>query len=111
MLATEMLGRTFSGADDGAELDYSDPLFRRHGATLIAFRADLFQPLSEYKHRADEMAQRTRAVPPAPGFKEVLLPGVPEDRAQNTRQRDGIPIADDIWKSILDAAASVGIQA
>jgi LDH2 family malate/lactate/ureidoglycolate dehydrogenase len=111
MLATEFLGRIFSGADDGAQRDYSDPLFRRHGATLIVFRANLFQPLSEYSRRADEMAQRTRAVPPAPGFKEVLLPGMPEDRAQNARQRDGIPIADDVWKSILDAAASVGIQA
>ncbi len=110
MLATEFLGRTFSGADDGAERDYSDPLFRRHGATLIVFRADLFQPLSEYRRRADEMAQRTRAVPPAPGFKEVLLPGMPEDRAQEARQREGIPIADDIWKAIADTAAAVGVQ-
>ena len=57
------------------------------------------------------MAQRTRAVPSAPGFKEVLLPGAPEDRVQETRQRDGIPIADDIWESIVDTAASVGITA
>lgn len=111
MLATEMLGRTFSGADDGARLDYSDPLFRRHGATLIAFRADLFQPLSQYSRRADELARRALAVPPAPGFKQVLLPGVPEDRAQQVRQRDGIPIADDIWKTIVQAASSVGVQA
>ncbi len=111
MLATEMLGRTFSGADDGARLDYSDPLFRRHGATLIAFRADLFQPLSQYNRRADELARRALAIPPAPGFKEVLLPGVPEDRTQQVRRRDGIPIADDIWASILKAASSVGVQA
>ena len=111
MLATELLGRTFSGADDGAERDYSDPLFRRHGATLIVFRADLFQPLSQYSQRADDLAARALAIPPAPGFKEVLLPGVPEDRTQQVRQRDGIPIADDIWKSIVEAASSVGVQA
>ena len=28
-----------------------------------------------------------------------------------TRQQDSIPISDDIWKSIVNAAASVGIQA
>ena len=111
MLATEMLGRTFSGADDGAELDYSDPLFRRHGATLIVFRADLFQPLSQYNRRADDLARRALAIPPAPGFKEVLLPGVPEDRAQQARRRNGIPIADDIWETIVQAASSVGVQA
>ena len=111
MLFTEMLGRTFSGADDGAELDYSDPLFRRHGTTLIVFRADLFQPLSQYSRRADELARRALAIPPAPGFKEVLLPGVPEDRTQQVRQRDGIPIADDIWETIVQAASSVGVRA
>ena len=109
-LATEFLGRVFTGADAGAQLDYSDPLFRRHGATLMAFRADLFQPLTDYTQRADEMAQRTRAVPPAPGFKEVLLPGIPEARAQQDRQRDSIPIADDIWNSIVESASSLGIK-
>jgi LDH2 family malate/lactate/ureidoglycolate dehydrogenase len=110
MLATEMLGRTFSGADDGADLDYSDPLFRRHGTTLIVFRADLFQPMSRYSRRADELAGRALAIPPAPGFKEVLLPGVPEDRTEKVRRRDGIPIADDIWETIVQAASTVGMQ-
>ena len=111
MLATELLGRTFSGADSGVEQDYSNPLFRRHGATLIVFRADLFQPLSQYSQRADELARQALSIPPAPGFKEVLIPGVPEARTQKIRQRDGIPIADDIWASIVEAASSVGIQA
>ena len=110
MLATEFLGRTFSGSDNGANLNYSNPLFRRHGVTLIVFRADLFQSFSEYAKRADEMSQRTQAIPPAPGFEEVLLPGMPEAKAQNIRQEDGIPIADDIWQSIAKTASALGIK-
>ena len=68
MLATELLGRTFSGADDGAERDYSDPLFRRHGATLIVFRADLFQPLSP--------VQPARRRPGRPGPGHSTGPGL-----------------------------------
>lgn len=109
MLVTEFLGRIFSGADDGANCDYSDPLFRRHGVTMIVFRADLFQPFSNYAQRADKMIQRVRKVPPAPGFREVLLPGIPEARAQASRQENGIPIADDIWNAIGETALSLGI--
>ena len=90
--------------------NYSNPLFRRHGVTLIVFRADLFQSFSEYAKRADEMSQRTQAIPPAPGFEEVLLPGMPEAKAQNIRQEDGIPIADDIWQSIAETASALGIK-
>ena len=109
MLVTEFLGRIFSGADDGAKCDYSEPLFRRHGVTMMVFRADLFQPFSIYAQRADKMVQCIREVPPAPGFREVLLPGIPEDRAQAYRQENGIPIADDIWDAIGETALSLGV--
>jgi LDH2 family malate/lactate/ureidoglycolate dehydrogenase len=31
---------------------------------------------------------------PAAGFEEVLVPGEPEQRTQDTRARDGIPLPD-----------------
>ena len=51
-----------------------------------------------------------RAVPPAAGFKEVLVPGDPEARTRPTRQRDGVPIPDYIWQSITELAASLDIK-
>ena len=59
---------------------------------MMAVKADLFQPFSDYAARAEELANRARSVPPAPGFDEVVIPGDLEARAREKRSRDGIPI-------------------
>jgi LDH2 family malate/lactate/ureidoglycolate dehydrogenase len=109
MVAVEFLGRLFSGADSYAEAPRGGSTFGRQGVTLIAFRADLFQPLPLFKQSVDELARRLRSTPPAPGFDEVLMPGDPEARARSIRQRDGIPIAGDIWQSLTAAAAALAV--
>jgi len=76
----------------------------------MVFRADLFHPLADLTARVDEMERRLRAVPPAPGFKEVLVPGDLEARAQEAHRRDGISISDDIWKELTEVAASLGVS-
>ena len=82
---------------------------RRQGVTMVAMRADLFQPLTDFTGRTSELADRLRAVPPAPGFSEVLAPGDPERRTRAARERDGIPVADDIWQSLVELAASLDV--
>ena len=110
MMAAEYLGRIFTGADDYVESQRAGAIMRHQGVTMIAFKADLFQPFADYGKRADEMARRVRAVPPAPGFKEVLAPGDRESRTRTIRRRDGIPIADDTWQSFIEAAALVDVK-
>ncbi|MCZ6677016.1 MAG: Ldh family oxidoreductase [Candidatus Poribacteria bacterium] len=109
MMATEFLGRIFAGADAFADANHGGPIMRHQGVTMVVFKADLFQPFATYASRADEMARRVRAIPPAPGFSEVLMPGDPEVRTRAIRRRDGIPIADDVWESITEVATSLGI--
>jgi LDH2 family malate/lactate/ureidoglycolate dehydrogenase len=59
----------------------------------------------------DRLSRQIRAVPPAPGFDEVLVPGDLESRAREVRSRDGIPIPDVVWDSLTDVAQSLGIEA
>ena len=110
MMAAEFLGRVFSGSDRFVEANRAGPILRHQGVTMIAMKADLFQPFAEYAERADEMERRTRAVPPAPGFKAVLVPGDPEAQTRAIRERDGIPIAEDVWQSIVEVASSLGVK-
>jgi LDH2 family malate/lactate/ureidoglycolate dehydrogenase len=110
MMAAEFLGRIFSGSDAFVELGRAGSILRYQGATIIAIEADLFQPFADYARRADEMERRARAIPPAPGFNEVLVPGDPEIRTRVIRQRDGIPIAQDVWQSVVEVANSLGIK-
>ena len=111
MMTAEFLGRIFTGADSYVETGRGVGSIMRHqGATMIAIKADLFQSFADFAARADEMERRVRAVPPAPGFDEVLAPGDMEASYREQRRRDGIPIADDIWQSFTEAAASVGVN-
>jgi uncharacterized oxidoreductase len=41
---------------------------------------------------------------------EVLIPGEPEQRTRAQRLRDGIPLPDDTWASIIAAARQVGVD-
>jgi LDH2 family malate/lactate/ureidoglycolate dehydrogenase len=110
MLADELLGRVFSGADSYADTSRGGPVMRHQGITLMVFKADLFQPLADFAGKADELARKVRAVPPAPGFDRVMVPGDPEERARAERRRNGIPIPDVVWKSLTDLAASLDVK-
>ena len=83
---------------------------RHQGVTFVAFKRTCSSPFSDYADRADEMGHRVRAIPPAPGFDEVLMPGDPEVRTRAIRQRDGIPIAEDNWQSVTETATSLGVE-
>ena len=109
MLAAEVLGRIFSGADTLADTKYGGLYMRHQGVTMIVFKADLFQPIEDFTRRVNDMQQRVWAIPPAKGFEEVLVPGDIEARTRAKRQRDGIAIGDEIWEPIVKLAKSLGI--
>jgi LDH2 family malate/lactate/ureidoglycolate dehydrogenase len=109
MLADELMGRVLSGSDAHAEAHRGGPITRHQGVTMIVLKADLFQPLAEFTRRADELGRRIRAVPPAAGFDEVLVPGDPEKRSRAERRRDGIPIPEEVWRSLTDLAADLDV--
>ena len=45
----------------------------------------------------------------APGFTEILLPGEPEAREQQRREKEGIPIHEATWQRLLDTATKLGV--
>ena len=107
MLATEFLGRIFANADIYADKNSSGPIFRHSGFTIVMFKPDIFCSYSEYVKGMDDMIKRIRNIPPAPGFKEVLLPGDIERRTREERLKNGIPISDSIWEATVKLAKSL----
>ena len=110
MLAVELLGRLFSGADAHAVAAEGVPLMRHQGVTMLLLRADLFQPLQRLLDGNDALLATLRGSEPATGFKEVLYPGLAEMRTRAERRRHGIPLARDIWQRFAAAAAQVGVD-
>ena len=108
MMLVEYMGRVLLGANAYSDDARAGDILRNEGGTIIAFRTDLFQEASDYTSLADEMGHRIRAVPSAKGFDKVRMPGDPEAETRRTRQRDGIPIEDDVWQTIVEAGELAG---
>ena len=50
-----------------------------------------------------------KAIAPAPGFDEVLVPGEPEARARAERERDGIPLPPTLVETFTALSAKLGV--
>jgi uncharacterized oxidoreductase len=48
---------------------------------------------------------------PAAGFDRVRVPGEPELESEALRRRDGIPIDENSWQGIVEAATKAGVPA
>ena len=110
MLAVDYRGRIFAGSDRFNGRERGGIYDRYAGTCMIVFKADLFQPFSEYAGAADEMGERVRSSQPARDTAEVLVPGDLEERCREERRRNGIPIEEDVWGSIREAGRMVGID-
>ncbi|MBI2939356.1 MAG: Ldh family oxidoreductase [Chloroflexi bacterium] len=108
-MAVEFLGRIATGADTHHSSTHGGPVFSHSGTLIFALDPSAFQPFDQYASRADDMLRRVKAIPPAPGFSEVLVPGEPEHQSREARRRDGIPIPDSTWAAILATAEELGV--
>src|SRR5918911_5007858 len=81
-LVVELLGRVMTGADDFAEGERGGAVYGRSGALVVAIDPGIFRDRDAFARGVDETLARVRAVPPAPGFDEVMVPGDPETRTR-----------------------------
>ena len=108
MTLIEVLTRLVMGGDDYAEAGRGGPVYGHQGVCMLLLRPDVFRPSADYRAGVGELAAGLRAVRPAPGFAEVLVPGDPEQRTRTARTRDGIPLPSAVWQALHDTAAAVG---
>src|SRR5436190_1441163 len=51
-----------------------------------------------------------RATKPVAGVESVLIPGDPERKTRADRTKNGVPLPDDTWAAIVNAAREVGVS-
>lgn len=71
--------------------DYSER--RKLGHFICAIDVARFTDRDGFLNGMAQMAGELHAVSPAPGFKQVMVPGEPESLKEKSRIREGIPIA------------------
>ena len=76
---------------------------------FLAIDAARFMPLEEFTARMAWVHDTLKSAAPAVGFDEVLVAGEPEWRMEQTRTRDGIPVARGIWDGLTKLAGSLEV--
>jgi LDH2 family malate/lactate/ureidoglycolate dehydrogenase len=108
----DILGGVISGAKFGGEVGDQYKVYDRPqdvGHFLLAMRPDLFVTGDDYRARMDTLLARVRASPTAEGVDEVLIPGDPERRCEETRCRTGIPYSAGEVTALRAEAAKAGV--
>lgn len=81
----------------------------RVSQTYIAIDIARFMPLEEFTARMEDLVALVKSTRPAPGYDEVMVAGDPEWRTEAERLKDGVPIAEGNWETLLKTAARVNV--
>jgi len=84
--------------------------FKRRGVFLGAIDIEAFTCLDTFKQGVDNIIAEIKSSRPAKGFKEILVPGEPEQREQKRRLKEGIYLDDAIYEEILETADRLGVD-
>jgi LDH2 family malate/lactate/ureidoglycolate dehydrogenase len=76
---------------------------------LAAFDIASFTDLDGFKQTMDEMLGTLLATKPAPGAERVIYPGVSEHETLQERQRDGIPLHQEVIGWFDEITADLGV--
>jgi uncharacterized oxidoreductase len=105
--ALSMLVEVLGGLLSGSSITQPQP---GNGLGFLVVDVSAFLPRQQFACMVEEMREYIKSALPAPGFDEVLLPGEPDARKREQRLRDGIPIDENSWRQIENAAAELGIN-
>jgi len=106
-IAIEILGGILSGAGAAS----GEPSVFRNGTLIVGIDPARFLPLADFHAQVAALLDWVRTAPLAAGAKEILIPGEPEARMERERRAAGVPIEDETWRQIRQAAEQVGVRA
>ena len=77
---------------------------------LLALLPAAFDDETDFPAQVEALTRRVKAVQPADGFDEVLLPGEPEARSLALRAENGIPLPEAVWADLRTLAQELGVD-
>jgi LDH2 family malate/lactate/ureidoglycolate dehydrogenase len=84
---------------------------RRHrqNAFILAVDIEAFLPLAEFRASVDASVDAIKALPPADGLAEVLIPGERGRRSAADRAARGIPLGPKVWRELTEIATALAV--
>jgi uncharacterized oxidoreductase len=102
-LMVEIMGGIMAGQD--ATVD--QPGF--NAFSLIAIDPDAFCGAEQFTEHVNRLCAYHMSAAPAPTFREVVVPAVYDFRMRDKRLAEGIPVDENVWQTVIRAAARVGV--
>jgi LDH2 family malate/lactate/ureidoglycolate dehydrogenase len=84
--------------------------FKRRGVFLGAIDIGAFTEIDVFIESIDTMITDLKSSRLAEGFDEILVPGEPEWREMEYRKREGIPLDEGIFNTILETINKLGLD-
>lgn len=88
----------------------SDAFHFGNPSLMMALDPRAFDADAHFQAQVSALTRRVKTVKPAEGVAEVLLPGEPEARSYQARERDGIPLPAAVWADLRELARELGIK-
>jgi uncharacterized oxidoreductase len=107
--ALGMMVDILSGALSGAGCSQSETARLGNAMFFNVIDIEKFVTREEFLEHVTVLQRHVRASPPAPGVREILMPGEPEFREEERRRREGIAVDEQTWREFVDCAAGLGV--
>jgi LDH2 family malate/lactate/ureidoglycolate dehydrogenase len=104
ILCAVLSGGVFGGAVMDSEITSA-----RVCHFFMALRIDLFRDPEDFKKDISRMLEELRSLKPAEGARQVYYAGLLEQEAEARCQREGVPLTDEVWNTLRETAAGLGL--
>ena len=110
-ILVDLLTGALTGSTIGLEVRQGDPdrLVGGQAFFLLAIDVAFFTEAATFETRVEQLVRDAKAIEPAEGFDEVLLPGELEWREEHRRARAGIPLQSADWQAIAGGLERAGV--
>ena len=98
-----------AGALSGAGCCREEVVEARDGMLIIALDIARFGPTETFCNHVHQLIAHVKSSPPAPGHREVFVPGELEHRQRMSRLSTGICIDDASWQQLLALGRELGV--
>lgn len=106
-MAVDIFCALMTGMPNGNNVSqmFSEDLAEKRflGQFYCAINIESFRNINDFKAELKDLAERLRSEPnDGLGTKQVMMPGDPEKKAWKTRSTEGIPLADNVYNSLVE---------
>jgi uncharacterized oxidoreductase len=81
----------------------------RNGICIVVIEISAFVEPRQFRTEVQDLLAYVKSAPTAPGLAAIMYPGEPEALEERRREREGVPLEEDIWGQIVTLAQDLGI--